>query len=203
MKVRTGFVSNSSSSSFLVLLDERPKNVGHLRELIFSETSDWHTHNGRESHTEIHEKVWDPYDHASSFSTKEAAEYLGIPNEDEVCLLSKENSDNAVKFVAEALTSGGVEDKTLAIGYPDYPDTSYDTEEERAESQKKWEKFHKTEEKWATTHARFLVRMLLKQHEGKWLCRFRASDNDSRLGATVEHGETFMYCPFWLRFSQH
>jgi hypothetical protein len=36
MKVRNGFVSNSSSSSFLVAFPRKPKNVNEVKEILFS-----------------------------------------------------------------------------------------------------------------------------------------------------------------------
>ena len=35
MKIRTGFVSNSSSSSFVIALPHRPKDVADLKEMLF------------------------------------------------------------------------------------------------------------------------------------------------------------------------
>jgi hypothetical protein len=37
MKIRIGFVSNSSSSSFLVGLKQKPRTRGELRDLMFGE----------------------------------------------------------------------------------------------------------------------------------------------------------------------
>ena len=35
MKIRNGFVSNSSSSSFIVALPKKPKNIEEMRQLLF------------------------------------------------------------------------------------------------------------------------------------------------------------------------
>ena len=35
MKIRTGFVSNSSSSSFVIVLPERPRDTDHLIEMLW------------------------------------------------------------------------------------------------------------------------------------------------------------------------
>jgi hypothetical protein len=37
MKIRNGFVSNSSSSSFVVVLPKKPDNTGELKEMLFGE----------------------------------------------------------------------------------------------------------------------------------------------------------------------
>jgi len=41
MKIRTGFVSNSSSSSFVVAFPHKPKNIKDLKEMMFGK-QEWH-----------------------------------------------------------------------------------------------------------------------------------------------------------------
>jgi hypothetical protein len=50
MKVRNGFVSNSSSSSFLVVFDKLPDNENELKELMFPEMSN-------DDHITIYDRV--------------------------------------------------------------------------------------------------------------------------------------------------
>jgi hypothetical protein len=41
MKIRTGFISNSSSSSFIVALPHKPKDVEELKKMLFGK-QEWH-----------------------------------------------------------------------------------------------------------------------------------------------------------------
>ena len=41
MKIRRGFVSNSSSSSFVIAFDHKPKSVEDLKEMMFGK-QEWH-----------------------------------------------------------------------------------------------------------------------------------------------------------------
>jgi len=42
MKIRMGFISNSSSSSFIVVFDKRPKTKKELKELLFGDRKEYH-----------------------------------------------------------------------------------------------------------------------------------------------------------------
>ena len=41
MKIRNGFVSNSSSSSFIVAFPEKPKSAEHVRKMMFGDETDF------------------------------------------------------------------------------------------------------------------------------------------------------------------
>ena len=60
MKIRSGFVSNSSSSSFLVAFDKRPKTSKKLQEMMFNKI----------------EERKDPYDDKKFYKTNEIAEQV-------------------------------------------------------------------------------------------------------------------------------
>jgi len=60
MKIRKGFVSNSSSSSFLVVFDEYPIDAKHMQKMLFG----------------TKEKIRLPYVDWEDFNTAEVAEYI-------------------------------------------------------------------------------------------------------------------------------
>jgi hypothetical protein len=52
MKKRIGFVSNSSSSSFVVAFPKKPKNIKELQEMMFGK-QEWHYSDGYGKNTDI------------------------------------------------------------------------------------------------------------------------------------------------------
>jgi hypothetical protein len=61
MKIRTGFVSNSSSTSFIVGFDKKPKTIGQLLDLMFPDyhiSSTISYYDTYTSKTEVVERVW-------------------------------------------------------------------------------------------------------------------------------------------------
>ena len=89
MKIRNGFVSNSSSSSFVVAFPSIPKSVQELKEMLFGDektysAGEWGE--GKWSTEEVAETVWQDFQGQKPLTKEEAIEeiegswYLGCPN---------------------------------------------------------------------------------------------------------------------------
>ena len=79
MKIRNGFVSNSSSSSFLVAFDKKPKNVLELHKAMFGTKSttvqmfDYSSY----SSLEVAKTVWNSLEEQKPLTEKEIREEAG------------------------------------------------------------------------------------------------------------------------------
>jgi hypothetical protein len=208
MKTRSGFVSNSSSSSFLVLLNEIPKSLPHLRELIFSvgvwDREDIETPEIQEfAFSPYRDKEKDPEDAElgrDKIFTVQIASYLGLP--DEFVQIGEQSRRELLSFVKRALRSGTPTDLLLTWDRPPYP--MYIRDEPEEQEKARWIIWEAETRKWIARHAKEIVDGLIAQHNGKCLCIFEASDNGAGwVGIIAEHGDVFTHTPFHLRFSRH
>lgn len=79
MKIRKGFVSNSSSSSFIVAFPTKPKSVEELREMMFGDKQEFHNQwDGDEFWTsqDVAEIVWKDMQEQKPKNIKEIAKEL-------------------------------------------------------------------------------------------------------------------------------
>jgi hypothetical protein len=167
MKIRNGFVSNSSSSSFLIALAEYPLNEEHFKKLIFGSSELF--------------QPWEDYPD-ESYETKDCARVLykkitSSPKVSfgkifDVCHRNIYQTiifDNEDKKISHALAMKSLDDKEtnfdlLNIDY-------YDQKILDSAFKKSCEFFEK--------------------HKTDYLFLFEISDNDSNLEAALEHGDTF------------
>jgi hypothetical protein len=81
MKIRNGFVSNSSSSSFVVAFPKRPKNIHECHEMMFGPT-DWNAYVGTVNGFDLGKyeaavAVFKEIGRSRSWSKKKVVEHLG------------------------------------------------------------------------------------------------------------------------------
>lgn len=189
MKTRNGFVSNSSSSSFIVCFkDGRPKDVVELQRLLFG--------------TELAYRNPYPYDDDSpgSFAVSDVA---GIVWND-----LKKQRKMSVKDIAEAMDSyfSGNIDVPPAPKYPDYPSALYRIDDVRIRErdprhiayEEALDKHRKEYEEWRELVAKKFISL----HPGEFY-QFEYSDNgEGAIGIAMEHGDLFKNVPH-IKVSRH
>ena len=72
MKIRKGFVSNSSSSSFIVLFPHEPKNQEELQEMMFPQYKSDETIEGFDCKLTISEIIEKVFNHIKNKVKKQA-----------------------------------------------------------------------------------------------------------------------------------
>jgi hypothetical protein len=201
MKLRQGFISNSSSSSFIVGFKERPKNAEEMLEILFP-------HDGPDTVVSVYDD--DPsYDDPDELT----AGFIAGQVFDDLCSLQKLSKAE----ILEEINSGS---------YPGMPDTWNRPEDERlsAVNRQFREKYgqdaqwgnHKDwnearlkvlGEIWAEENAE-LLEAAKKCLEDNWewlkdreVFAFEYHD-DSTAGSMLEHGDIFRNLPH-IRVSHH
>jgi hypothetical protein len=173
MKIRTGFVSNSSSSSFVVLFPKEPKNSIDVRNMLFKANENFFQN----------PYVYDDSDESDfGWSTEVVAETVWK----DICNQEKNDFEKA----KEMITSGTL----YGEGAPDYDDYDHIKDWD-----KKMEVYHSDMNRFAEKKMKefFNLRKLKLQKINKEqiddivLYCFEYSDNDGTYNAALEHGDLF------------
>lgn len=180
MKIRNGFVSNSSSSSFVVCFPRKPRSLPELQEMLFGNETAYP----------------DPYNSESyAASTVAATVWKDIADQEP---MTKEQ-------MAEALSSSYIYEReqdfqpTPGPTYPRFPSNKkWEDKEAQKEYEKQLDAYHEA----LQSHGMKLAEKLLKECPDGIVYKFEYSDNDGGYYSALEHGGLFRKLPSF-RISHH
>jgi len=165
MKKRLGFVSNSSSSSFIIMFDKEPESVEEIKEMLFDFDSVSY------------------YDY--TISSEQASEIIFRDIEKIEEKVLREEFDNMIYEIKY-----GTEQWLIDRNDSDLKDfISLDEKH-----WKNWEEWKELSEKIELLREKVIDKMNKKfalESEGKFVYHVVFSDNDGDIYCTLEHGEVF------------
>ena len=169
MKIRTGFISNSSSSSFIIAFAHKPKSVADLKEMMFGK-QEWH-----------YTGIYGDDDEDRDVSTQIIAE----------AVFEDVKKKATKKEVYRSLRNGYFKPYMIPELFPgmymsDTRHLSYQNEEEKKEI----DRIHEEERKTNDARAMAISEGFVNGHDGKYIVVLRYSDEGS-FGSILEHSGIF------------
>lgn len=188
MKIRNGFVSNSSSSSFVVAFPREPKSVEDVKEMVFGEKERFEN--------PYADLQWRP-NSTESWSADEVAKTIW---ED-----IKEQKVNDIKAITESVSNGWFDDFDDLPGHDSdekwkkVRELNWNDPEDNKKIQAIWDESEKENEKRAKKISKRFREVVGKEAQ---IYVFEFSDNDGEYFCALEHGEVFRNLPN-IRTSYH
>ena len=163
MKTRSGFVSNSSSSSFIVAFKKVPKSVAEMQKMLF----------GKQLYYQ------NPYYYPEE--KKYGSEPSWLAQEVSIRVFNDMKDTVKPNEIAEELKHGYIVDE-YAPRYDDFSSSTIGDDWE-----KRHDKWWEAMEKYADSVAKDFI----KDNPEATFYKFRYSDNDGPLDTAMEHGDLF------------
>jgi inorganic pyrophosphatase/exopolyphosphatase len=169
MKIRRGFVSNSSSSSFVVAFPKKPENIAEMKELLFKDVKTYPS----------------PYTD-ESWSTNEVAQIVFGDLKESL------TDEQAIEELVNGYWGEFRHMHEQVSGIDDIRRGSLkDINQWREEYEKAWKVFDELQR----NDAKRVIERLRQKYPDWLLFVFEYSDNDGDLMSALEHGNLFDLLP--------
>lgn len=199
MKIRNGFVSNSSSSSFIVGFTKIPETKGQLLDVMFPKDLEYL--DGETSVISIINRVWKDLENAKPMTKEEIVEELCCGTYEDYYYSDWEHDalqkEETKKLEEIDKRYGKKYGCTWGGDWTKYEDWG---KERREVMDKYWE----DEEKLTLKKAKEFMKEELTTSEwkDKMVVKFEYGDHDGTFGGHLEHGDIFRNLPH-VRVSKH
>lgn len=170
MKIRRGFVSNSSSSNFIVAFAHKPKSVDDLKEMMFGK-QEWHypgIYGGG----------------VTDISTQRIAEAVfkdlkGKRKATKKQMFESIRNGYFGSYLIPSLMPGIHKSDTTGLNWQD--------EEDREEIQRIWKESEEINDKRATA----IAECFRKGHDDEWITTLNYADEEGSFDSILEHSGIF------------
>lgn len=220
MKIRQGFVSNSSSSSFIVVWDKKPESVEEVQKILYGDQNKVGIYDYDIPTKDLATTVFNDTEEATEEEIIENLSYcLGYTGEwfgegykpDQKLMRKREKEYNSAKV---EYNQYGIMLKNMKKG----EDVTIERDKKlsRVLGEKETDKLTKKKIEKRLNELRIILwndtiekeiatksyQKLRKDFEGKFIAVYDYSDNDGNIGITLEHGNTFRNL-FNIQISHH
>lgn len=209
MKIRQGFVSNSSSSSFIVVWDKQPTSVDEVKKIlfgnaelqsyydytiptdklakiVFNDTTEMDLEQLKEYISETYQ-LWESQGKYSWYSTGYKADPSLLKEYEDWYIKTHQRVEFLEKKLEKETTKETRKKKLSRVLNEEVEESEWDRlNNERIELQ---------QQLWSSDKMDKLindsVEKFLKDNEGKFISHYEYSDNEGEVNCTLEHGGTF------------